>query len=154
LSYAEKNISTVLINSNFTANYYIDRNALYNLLKYKYKLNTSYDPCSYPGVRSKFYYNEIHTENNGVCLCKHRCNKKGNGKELNSCLEVSFMIFRTGSVLIVGNCNKSILKIIYKFIVSILHNEYDQIAIGHAVPKKTIKKKKRRKRTILVTNVM
>ena len=51
LSYERENISTVLINSNFTANYYIDRNALYNLLKYKYKLNTSYDPCSYPGVR-------------------------------------------------------------------------------------------------------
>lgn len=152
LSYAEENISTVLINSNFTANYYINRNALYNLLKYKYKLNTCYDPCSYPGVRSKFYYNEIHPEKNGVCLCKNRCNKKGNGKELNSCLEVSFMIFRTGSVLIVGNCNKSILNIIYEFVVKILHDEYKQISIGQATPKKTKKKKKKRKKTILVTN--
>jgi len=151
LSYAKEDISTVLINSNFTANYYINRNSLYNLLKYKYKLNTCYDPCSYPGVRSKFYYNEIHPEQNGVCICKNRCNKKGNGKQLNSCLEVSFMIFRTGSVLIVGNCNKSILHIIYDFVVKILHNEYNQISIGSTTPKKAKKKKKKRKKTILVT---
>jgi hypothetical protein len=30
--------------------------------------------------------------------------------------EVSFMIFRTGSCLIVGNCSEAILVFIYKFI--------------------------------------
>ena len=154
LTYAAEKIDTVLINSNFTSNYYINRNTLYNILKYKYKLNTCYDPCSYPGVRSKFYYNEIHPDKNGVCMCKNRCNKKGSGKKINSCLEVSFMIFRTGSVLIVGNCDKKVLNIIYDFVVKILHDEYDQISIGVAINKiaKKKKKKKIRKRTILVKN--
>ena len=33
------------------------------------------------------------------------------------------MIFRTGSILIVGNCDENILNIIYKFIVNILITE-------------------------------
>jgi hypothetical protein len=87
-------------------------------------------------------------------MCKNRCNKKGSGKKINSCLEVSFMIFRTGSVLIVGNCDKKVLNIIYDFVVKILHDEYDQISIGVAINKiaKKKKKKKIRKRTILVKN--
>ena len=151
ISYNASDIENVLINSNFSANYFINRNELYNLLKYKYKLNTSYDPCSYPGVRSKFYYNETHTEQNGVCKCDHRCGKKGSGKSPKNCLEVSFMIFRTGSVLIVGNCDKKVLNIIYKFVVTVLHQEYGQISIGNAVNKEKKKKKKKyRKRSILI----
>ena len=151
LTYDPTKIVNVLINSNFSANYYINRNELYNILKYKYKLNTSYDPCSYPGVRSKFYYNEIRPENKGVCKCDHRCGKKGSGKASKNCLEVSFMIFRTGSVLIVGNCDKKVLNIIYDFVVNILHAEYDHISIGNVINKEVKKKKKKyRKKSILI----
>ena len=151
LTYEPTKIVNVLINSNFSANYYINRNELYNILKYKYKLNTSYDPCSYPGVRSKFYYNEISPENKGVCKCDHRCGKKGSGKAFKNCLEVSFMIFRTGSVLIVGNCDKKVLNIIYNFVVNILHTEYEHISIGNVINKEVKKKKKKyRKKSILI----
>jgi hypothetical protein len=41
--------------------------------------------------------------------------------------EVSFMIFRTGSVLIVGRCDENVLMIIYEFLKIILNNEYKNI---------------------------
>jgi hypothetical protein len=70
----------------------------------------------------------------------------------NKYTEVSFMIFRTGSCLIVGNCSESILRYIYRFIRDLLHKEYndiycnsDQIAIKE-------KKQKIRKKQILVTS--
>ena len=45
-------------------------------------------------------------KNDGVCYCSKKCNKKGRGKGDNQCMELSFMIFRTGSVLIVGHCHR------------------------------------------------
>jgi hypothetical protein len=41
------------------------------------------------------------------------------------------MIFRTGSILIVGKCNEDILMVIYRFICSILTTEYSTIEMGY-----------------------
>merc|ERR1711965_347171 len=127
LSYIKENISTVLINSNFTCNYYIKRQVLAEILKYQYKIHVVFDPCSYPGIQCKFYYNSNNLEHNGVCKCEKRCNKKGKGTGANQCLEISFMIFRTGSILIVGHCDENILNIIYNFLKNMLHKEYSNI---------------------------
>ena len=69
LTYNKNDIDTVLINSNFTCNYYIDRDKLSSVLKYKYHLHVNYDPCSYPGIQVKFYYNSMKNIQNGVCSC-------------------------------------------------------------------------------------
>jgi len=144
----EKNkIETVLINSNFSCNYFINRDKLYDILKYKYKLYIVYDPCSYPGIQCKFYYNTNNTKNDGVCYCSEKCNKKGKGTGNNQCMELSFMIFRTGSVLIVGHCTEPILQKIYLFIKKILIVEYPQIFIKNNT---TIKKKKKKKRKKII----
>ena len=45
--------------------------------------------------------------------------------------KVSFMIFRTGSVLVVGRCNDIIINEIYLFIKNILYKEYDNININN-----------------------
>jgi hypothetical protein len=42
-------------------------------------------------------------------------------------VKVSFMVFRTGSVLIVGKCDEDVLMIIYEFLKRILHNEFNNI---------------------------
>ena len=89
---------TILINSNFSCNYYINREQLFIILKNKYNVKCSYDPCSYPGIQCKY---KIKNEN-----------------------EISFMIFRTGSVLIVGKCENEDLYIIFEFIKNIFKNEY------------------------------
>ena len=150
LSYKKNDIQTVLINSNFDCRYEIDRDKFYNILKYKYNLNVTYDPCSYPGIQCKYYYNKKQQEN-GVCNCENQCGKK-NTKGKNSCLEISFMIFRTGSILIVGHCEEEILYIIYEFLKDILKKEYLEIkTFTNTVKKKKIKSVKLHKKTIILT---
>ena len=109
-----------------------------------------YDSCSYPGIQCKFYYNTKNTKNDGVCYCSQKCNKKGKGTGDNQCMELSFMIFRTGSVLIVGHCTEPILQKIYLFIKNILIVEYPQIYIKNNNQKKKKKKKKKRKKIIIM----
>jgi metal-dependent hydrolase (beta-lactamase superfamily II) len=102
-----------------------------------------YDPCSYPGIQSKFYYNLDKDKQDGICNCSVKCNKKGSGSGDGQCKEISFMVFRTGSVLIVGNCDEHILNIIYQYIKNILEKEYQDITdglIGTSAKKKCVRK--------------
>ena len=64
-------------------------------------------------------------------------------------VKISFMIFRTGSVLIVGNCDENILNIIYKYLKKIIYDEYDKIFIKINNDEKKKSNKKVRKKTIL-----
>ena len=65
--------------------------------------------------------------------------------------QISFMIFRTGSVLIVGNCDKNILNIIYNYLKKILFEEYTEVCIENNNTKKKKSVKKIRKKTVLFT---
>lgn len=150
LSWNKNDVDTVLINSNFTCNYFIDRDILSHILKYKYNLHVVYDPCSYPGIQCKFYFNKDNKKNNGICNCEKKCTKKGTGKGKNQCLEISFMIFRTGSVLIVGHCDEYILNEIYLFLKDILIKECSQIKINSSEKKIKPKVKKVWKKTITI----
>tara|TARA_B100000424_G_scaffold105607_1_gene79516 strand:+ start:4353 stop:5486 length:1134 start_codon:yes stop_codon:yes gene_type:complete len=158
LSYVDSETNeNVLINSNFNCGYFINRDKLYDILKSdKYKLETAYDPCSYPGVKCKFYFNNkeefnsvkqkglIHDVDKNMKLSELDENKKYT--------EISFMIFRTGSVLIVGNCTERILRFVYDFIKKMLQDEYLNVyAPGICEPTK-VKKEKIRKKQIKVTN--
>ena len=62
------------------------------------------------------------------------------------------MIFRTGSVLIVGKCTENMLNDIYMFLKDLLEEQYSEVG-GKLIEKdKTEKKtKKIRKKTIIVT---
>uniref|UniRef100_A0AB39JBM9 Tata-Box Binding Protein n=1 Tax=Florenciella sp. virus SA2 TaxID=3240092 RepID=A0AB39JBM9_9VIRU len=114
----------VLVNSNFNCNYYLNREILVNILKEKYNIKCSMDSCSYPGIQ-----------------CKYKIDK---GQE------VSFMIFRTGSILIVGKCSDTTLNEIYDFLVKMFESEYYNICekqsdlelIEKQKPKKMKNKKK------------
>jgi hypothetical protein len=121
LDYKENSTETVLINSNFNCGFFINREALYDILRYKYKIQAIYDPCSYPGIQCKFYYNPDIGVQTGIQISEENKQLYHNVKE------VSFMIFRTGSVLIVGKCDENVLIIIYEFLKIILNNEYKQI---------------------------
>lgn len=121
LSYLEGECDTVLINSNFNCGFYIDRDKLHEILKYKYRINSNYDSCSYPGIQSKFYYVYGRAVQNGQQPHYTKTEPKP------EFCEISFMIFRTGSVLIVGKCSEEILYTIYNFLKALLEEEYDQI---------------------------
>jgi hypothetical protein len=123
LEFLQNRCETALINSNFNCGFYIDRDKLFHLLKYKYRMNCNYDSCSYPGIQSKYYY----------IPSKPALEQTGQQPVLMDAgvyYEVSFMIFRTGSILIVGKCNEEILMVIYRFICSILTKEYSVIQMG------------------------
>jgi TATA-box binding protein (TBP) (component of TFIID and TFIIIB) len=147
LGYKDDTNETVLINSNFNCGFFINREILYETLKFKYNIQAIYDPCSYPGIQCKFYYNPDIGLQNGCQISEENKHLYTNVKE------VSFMIFRTGSVLIVGKCDENVLFIIYEFLKVILINEYKNIC-----QQKTLttsqnikdKKKKLRKKTIIV----
>lgn len=121
LSYKPGTDETVLINSNFNCGFFINRESLFELLKFKYNIQAIYDPCSYPGIQCKFYFNPDSDIQNGCQISEENKHLYKNIKE------VSFMIFRTGSVLIVGKCDESLLMNIYEFLKIILNNEYKTI---------------------------
>ena len=113
----------ILINSNFTCNYYINREELFKILKTKYHVKCSYDPCSYPGIQCKY--------------------KLSHG-------DISYMIFRTGSVLIVGKCDSDDeLFTIYEFIKNIFYSEFMNIYEENNEIKQ-IKNKKKIRKTLYV----
>jgi hypothetical protein len=60
------------------------------------------------------------------------------------------MIFRTGSVLIVGHCDEPVLYKIYDFLKIILRKEYCQVKIDSPVKKAKPKVKKVWKKWIMV----
>ena len=139
-----KDSSTVLINSNFSTGYYIDRQKLYYILKNKYLINTAYDPCSYPGIQSEFYYNLNTDIQSGRQPSDFDISKQSNY------IKMSFMIFRTGSVLIVGKCEENILNNIYTFLVNLLTIEFNNIFIKYISKIKNIENTKRRKSRVII----
>ena len=163
LDFQRDQCETVLINSNFKCGYYINRDALYQLMKYKYRINCNYDACSYPGIQCKFFYVQgmqlgeqtgqqpMHSSDDAVTMTnKHK--KARNDTKTH--YEISFMIFRTGSVLIVGKCNEDVLHEIYEFIRTMLETEYMTIgkclvSTDAALEKKRVPKVRRK---VLVFN--
>lgn len=149
LGYKDDSNETVLINSNFNCGFFINREALYDILKFKYNIQCIYDPCSYPGIQCKFYYNPDVEIQNGSQISEE------NKKLYVNIKAVSFMIFRTGSVLIVGRCDENVLIIIYEFLKIILNNEYKNIYQKNVTTNSTEvgtknKKKKMRTKNIIV----
>jgi hypothetical protein len=148
--------SNVLINSNFNCGFYINRDKLQHILRSpKYNIETSYDPCSYPGVKCKFYFNNeigfnIESQR-GQIVCEDRNMKMSELGDATKYTEISFMIFRTGSCLIVGNCTERILRFVYDFIKKIMWDEYHIICVQNLDNEAKIKKEKVRKKTVTLT---
>jgi len=129
LQYDKTRSETVLINSNFSCGFYINRDKLLEILKYKYQIDCIFDACQYPGIQCKYNYTA----------------------ENNQTYRISFMIFRTGSVLIVGKCDEDILYKIYDNIRAILTAEYSLIKVnGGENSKEVVKTKKHKKKTISI----
>jgi hypothetical protein len=143
---AYKQVSdTVLINSNFNCGFFVNREALFDILRNKYLIPAIYDPCSYPGIQCKYYFDEE------TQLKTHGKNKEND----RNIIEVSFMIFRTGSVLIVGMCDEYILDKVYEYLTNILKTEFKYICqkiIEDGTLEKDKKKKQRKKLISIMTS--
>jgi hypothetical protein len=146
----------VLINSNFNCGFYIDRERVHAILRNEYKIETAYDPCSYPGVKCKFYFNHdigFNVENQiGRVITEDRQMKMSELIDSKKYTEISFMIFRTGSCLIVGNCSEKVLVFVFEYIKRFLTAEYTNIRVVNEGPVSKNKKTKVRRRTINLTS--
>ena len=126
-------------------------------MREKYKLDPTYDPSMYPGVKCKFYfknglpvdlqYQTGRLEESDQNVTMNELDELVNNKYT----KVSFMIFRTGNCLIVGNCTKEILTLVYNFVKSVLVEEYQKLCTTSEVPVVKVKKNKVRKKTFIVT---
>lgn len=147
--------SGVLINSGFNCNYQIDREKILRLLKSdKYQIESVFEPCSYPGVICKYYYNNYisETEQTGYIEESDRHVKIDDLLDSDKYKKVSIMLFGTGNALIVGNMNETILNHVYNFIVNILESNYKLICSKSLKEEKKIKHKKLRSLKIIVSD--
>jgi hypothetical protein len=161
---------TILINSNFKTGYYINRDHLYDILMKDYKIQCVYDPCSYPGIQCKFFYykdrpREAQTgvqdyddiKGKGYGYKKKKDipaqqvipTKLQNRRECKY-MEISIMIFRTGSILIVGMCSEEILNDVYFFIRQLMEKEYHRIKQSNQEIEPFVSKKKKNKKQYVV----
>ena len=149
--------SNVLINSNFNCGYYIQQEKLREILRDKYHLHPVYDPSMYPGVKCKFYYNNEMPCDPTIQLgiLDHE-DQSATMTELDELTlekytKISFMVFRTGNCLIVGNCTKEVLTYVYEFVKKILMDEYDYIHATNDILVSKVKKTKPRKQVVQFT---
>ena len=157
LQYKPGTITDVMVNSNFWCGFGLDRDKLVDLMVNKYHLETTYDPSNYPGVACR-YYTRDDCDTCGVCPCNPPCStlEIGNGKgrkrgakigDHKACLPMTFMMFRTGSVLIVGRCSDDLLSKVHKFVSTVLleNKAYIQSGPGTCPSKKNVRKKSRKR---------
>jgi TATA-box binding protein (TBP) (component of TFIID and TFIIIB) len=91
----------VMINSNFTVNYSIDREQLYNILK-KEGVTCTYEPCIHACVNIKF-------------------NCKSDNKQ------ISIFVFQSGAIIITGANNTTHILSAYDYITKKLKENYSNI---------------------------
>jgi TATA-box binding protein (TBP) (component of TFIID and TFIIIB) len=114
----------VLINSDYDIGYEIKRSELHQLLVNDYEIYSSYEPCIYPGVNSKFFWNKMYKDNTyynypGKCHCNSVCNGKGTGNGDSECKKVTISVFQSGSIIITGANSLEQIIDCYEFISGI-----------------------------------
>ncbi len=123
------NYSVVLINSDYHINYKVKQLALHHLLVNDYKIFSTYEPCIYQGVNSKFYWNTDYLNKPGLtkgkCYCKGVCNGKGTGTGDGNCKTITIAIFQSGSIIITGARSLEQIYTAYNFINEIFERHQD-----------------------------
>jgi hypothetical protein len=173
LGFVECN-QNVLINSNFSCNYRVDREKLMKILRQEYNIETSYDQSTYPGLKCKFYFHNAsgypndddgvgenptmhpasqeQTLQKGFILPEDVHEKIDDLVNSGKYTAISFMVFQTGSGLIVGKCDDNMLNYVYEFVKDILEKEYPRVVDQYGRPDNEtpikMKKTKIRKRVI------
>ena len=125
------NYSVVLINSDYHINYKVKQLTLHHKLVNDYKIFSTYEPCIYQGVNSKFYWNKDYLGKpeyiKGKCYCDKMCNGKGSGQGDGNCKTITIAIFQSGSVIITGARSLEQIYTAYNFINEIFERHQDEL---------------------------
>ena len=108
-----------LINSDFRVPFRINNHLLQELIIRRYRFVSIYEPCIYPAAKIVYYYNRDRP-NEGVCTCRAFCSGRGCGEGDGQCKKVTIAVFQSGSVIITGASDLTMLDCAYKFTVRIL----------------------------------
>jgi len=124
-----KDFEVMLINSDYFCGYKIERETLYKIMIKEYGLFSTFEPCIYPGVNIKYYWNSENRDISfpGVCQCSTKCNGKGDGHGNGNCKKITISAFQSGNVIITGARNEEQIKITYNFINSIFKKYYSDL---------------------------
>ena len=149
-------VDNVLINSNFNCGFCINKDRLYAILRSdKYGIEITNDPCHYPGLKCKYYYKQNlpmdHPDQNGQLYKEDRGQKLSELETSQRYIKASFMIFRTGSCLILGNCSEEVIQHIFVFLRRLLQEEYEHIVAPNEQPMNKVKKTKPRKKQLTMS---
>ena len=126
------NYKITMINSDFDTNFKIDLLKFLNILNNnKKELFTKFNPEKYRGLIIGYYWNTKKDIQDGRCLCKLKCNGKGNGTGDGQCKKITISVFKSGSIIITGGRLLKQIEDAYKCINSILkENYYDIIKLS------------------------
>ena len=121
----------VLINSDYDIGYEIKRSELHQILVNEYDIYSSYEPCIYPGVNIKYYYNKDTegSSNAGICKCNDNCNGKGCGHGDGLCKKITIVVFMSGQIMITGARNRDHILICYNFITKMLNSKKELLIL-------------------------
>ena len=118
-------LETVLINSDFDIHSEINRESLHRLIIQNGYMS-SFEPCTYPGVNLKYYYNPL-VKNFGICDCEKPCD--GKGKD-NTCKKITIAVFKSGKIIITGGRSKENIQTAYEFITEFIDEHRDKILMN------------------------
>jgi len=122
ISYEDLRVS--MLNCNFSFNFMINRERLFEILTENYKFFVSFEPEKYQGIKINFMYNKMNINNDGICYCKKKCKGKGINTD---CKRITIAIFQSGITLINGATNIEQVIIIYKFMLGLVDNHFSKI---------------------------
>ncbi len=122
-----KPMNIACINSDFSIGYNIKREIFHQeIIKKGYY--SSYEPCIYPGVNTKYYYNTLYP--GGICKCNNPCTGKGDGKSDGGCKRITVAVFKSGKSIITGARSKEQLDIAHKFITKFIVDNEDILKLN------------------------
>ena len=120
-------VSIACINSDFSLNYPIKRDVLHReIVNAGYY--SSYEPCIYPGVNIKYYFNELYP--GGICQCRAQCTGKGCGTVDGGCKKVTVAVFQSGKAIITGARSLQQLNTAHSFISTFIQERKQQLTLN------------------------
>lgn len=117
---------TVMINSDFSLGYKVKRDIVHREIV-DYGMYSSYEPCIYPGVNIKYYYNR--DSDKGICMCSSMCTGKGLGNGDGHCKRITILIFMSGEIIITGARSRDQLNLTHKFISNFLQERRELVEL-------------------------
>lgn len=127
MTLAGDNYKVCLINSDFRMGMQIRRDRLNKIVQTEYKIYSSFEPCTYPGVKILYCWNSDHGDGDGVCKCSCECKGKGTGRGEGQCKNITIAVFQSGCIIITGAQMYKQIDEAYQFICTLIQKHVDTL---------------------------